>query len=162
LLRRNHLSVGEGCRRRNNMSIQDKKPGLIRKVDCIRIPVPNLEAGLKFYQDALGHELIWRTKTSIGLRIPESEAEIVIHTERDEPETDLTVEDVNTAVQTFVESGGSIVTEPFDIPIGKCAVVKDPWGNQFVLLDNSKGLFITDNQGNVIGIESSGSKAEDV
>ncbi|MFX0062343.1 MAG: VOC family protein [Candidatus Hermodarchaeota archaeon] len=145
-----------------NMSIRDKKPGLIRKVDCIRIPVPNLEAGLKFYRDSLGHDLIWRTKTSIGLRIPESEAELVIHTERDEAETDLTVEDVKMAVQEFVESGGSIVTEPFDIPIGKCAVVKDPWGNQFVLLDNSKGLYVTDNQGNVIGIESIKSKTENV
>ena len=145
-----------------NVSIRDKKPGLIRKVDCIRIPVPNLEAGLEFYRDSLGHDLIWRTKTSIGLRIPESEAELVIHTERDEPETDLTVEDVNTAVQAFVGSGGSIVTKPFDISIGKCAVVKDPWGNQFVLLDNSKGLFVTDNQGNVIGIESPESKVEDI
>ncbi|MFX1254280.1 MAG: VOC family protein [Promethearchaeota archaeon] len=142
------------------MSIRNKKPGLIRKVDCIRIPVPNLEAGLQFYRDALGHDLIWRTKTSIGLRMPESEAEIVIHTERDESETDLTVEDVNTAVQEFVKFGGSIVTKPFDIPIGKCAVVRDPWGNQFVLLDNSKGLYVTDNQRNVIGIENSRSKAE--
>lgn len=39
----------------------------------------------------------------------------------------------------------------FDIEIGKCAVVKDPWGNQFVILDDSKGVFLTDENGNIIG-----------
>ncbi len=34
---------------------------LFRKVDAIEIPVPALDAGLAFYRDALGHELIWRT-----------------------------------------------------------------------------------------------------
>ena len=32
---------------------------LFRKVDCVRIPVPDLEAGLAFYRDQLGHALIW-------------------------------------------------------------------------------------------------------
>lgn len=30
---------------------------LFRKVDCIRVPVADLGAGLAFYRDALGHEL---------------------------------------------------------------------------------------------------------
>jgi len=30
-------------------------------------------------------------------------------------------------------------------------VVRDPWGNQLVLLDTSKGLLVTDNEGNVTG-----------
>lgn len=33
----------------------------------------------------------------------------------------------------------------------KCAVVKDPWNNKYVILDTTKGTYITDNEGNIIG-----------
>jgi lactoylglutathione lyase len=46
------------------------------------------------------------------------------------------------------------MVEPFDIPIGRCAVVVDPWENQLVLLDNSKGHLVTDQSGNIIGLDS--------
>ena len=46
---------------------------LLRKVDCVRLYVPDLEAGLAFYRDSLGHELIWRTETTTGLRLPDTE-----------------------------------------------------------------------------------------
>jgi catechol 2,3-dioxygenase-like lactoylglutathione lyase family enzyme len=32
--------------------------GLLRKVDCVQLPVPDLEGGLAFYRDRLGHELV--------------------------------------------------------------------------------------------------------
>lgn len=126
---------------------------LFRNIDCIRIPVKDLEAGLKFYRDSLGHEILWRTDTAIGLKMPEDKAEIVIHIEQDEAETDIKVDSVEVATTRFVKAGGSIIKYPFDIPIGKCAVVKDPWGNNFVLLDSSKGVFKTDSNGNVIRLE---------
>jgi len=44
---------------------------LLRKVDCLQIPVPDLEEGLAFYRDRLGHDLIWRTETAAGLRMPD-------------------------------------------------------------------------------------------
>lgn len=130
---------------------ESEKKSLIRKVDCIRIPVSDLESGLKFYRDSLGHELIWRTETSVGLRIPESKAELVIHTEPDEFEVDLTVDSAEIAAKRFVNAGGSIITAPFEISIGKCVIVKDPWGNKLILLDTSKGIFKTDSEGKVIG-----------
>lgn len=34
--------------------------GLPRYVDAVTIRVPDLDAGLAFYRDRLGHELIWR------------------------------------------------------------------------------------------------------
>ena len=37
---------------------------LLRKIDCLQIPVPDLEEGLAFYRDRLGHDLIWRTQTA--------------------------------------------------------------------------------------------------
>jgi len=39
---------------------------------------------------------------------------------------------------------------PFEIQIGRCVVVQDPFGNPLVLLDMSKGPLTTDAEGNVI------------
>ena len=124
---------------------------LMRKVDCIRLYVPDLEAGLSYYRDRLGHELIWRTENQVGLRMPDSDAEIVLHTDPQEPEIDMRVDSADAAAGRVAEAGGRIVVPPFDIQIGRCVVVQDPWGNQLVLLDTSKGLLVTDEDGNVVG-----------
>lgn len=124
---------------------------LFKKVDCLQVPVPDLEVGLAFYRDRLGHELLWRTDRQAALRLPESEAEIVIQTERPELEANLTVASVRDAVARIVEAGGRVLVAPFDIPIGRCAVVADPWGNRLVIIDNSTGRLITDDSGAVIG-----------
>jgi lactoylglutathione lyase len=129
------------------------KDALIKKIDCIRIPVPDLNLALKFYQDSLGHKILWRTDNSIGLGIPESETEIVIHTESDQFEVDLKVDSAIKAADRFKKAGGKILVEPFDIPIGKCVVVKDPWGNKLILLDSTKGVYNTDSTGRVIGLK---------
>jgi lactoylglutathione lyase len=124
---------------------------IIRKIDCIRIYVPNLEEGLSFYRDQLGHQLIWRTDHSMGLRLPETDAEIVLEDEDKVYEVDFKVDSVEEAVRRLTEVGAKIKVPPFDIPIGRCAVIQDPWGNPFVLLDASKGVYVTDENGNVIG-----------
>jgi len=124
---------------------------LIRKVDCVRLYVPDLEAGLAFYRDQLGHELIWRTETAAGLRLPETEAELVLQTEDQRQEVDLLVDSADEAAQFIEQAGGRVIVPPFDIQIGRCVVVEDPWGNPLVLLDTSKGLLKTDTEGNVIG-----------
>jgi len=128
-----------------------KEQPLVQKVDCVRLYVPDLEAGLAFYRDQLGHELIWRTGEAAGLRLGESDTEIVLHTEPGEPEIDLKVESADEAAVRFEAAGGKVVVPPFDIQIGRAVVVQDPWGNQVVLLDSSKGLLVTDAEGNVVG-----------
>jgi lactoylglutathione lyase len=122
---------------------------VFRKVDCLQLSVPDLESGLAFYRGRLGHELIWRTDTALGLRLTGSPTKLVLQTERP-AEVDLTVADTHDAVAKFVAARGRVLVEPFDIPIGKCAVVEDPWGNQLVLLDTSNGLLVTDSSGNVL------------
>jgi catechol 2,3-dioxygenase-like lactoylglutathione lyase family enzyme len=122
-------------------------------VDCIRLYVPDIEAGLAYYRDRLGHELIWRTENQAGLRMPETDAELVLHRERQAPEIDLLVDSADAAAGRVAEAGGRIVVPPFDIQIGRCVVVQDPWGNQLVLLDASKGLLVTDGNGNVVDVE---------
>jgi len=126
---------------------------LLRKVDCVRLYVPDLEAGLAFYRDKLGHELIWRTATAAGLRLPETDAELVIQTEEQRQEIDLLVDSADAAARFIEQAGGKVIVEPFDIQIGRCVVVEDPWGNPLVLLDMSKGSLATDADGNVIGNE---------
>ncbi|BEP28156.1 VOC family protein [Helicovermis profundi] len=124
---------------------------LFTKVDCFRLYIPDLEEGLSYYRDCLGLSLIWRTETAIGLGMDNDVTEIVIHNERKGQEVDLMVKSVEIAVEIIKSSGGRVIVEPFDIKIGKCAVVQDPWANQYVILDSSKGTFITDENGNVVG-----------
>ena len=124
---------------------------LIRKVDCLRLYVPDLEAGLAFYRDRLGHELIWRSLTAAGLRMPDTDAELVIQTEEQRQEVDLLVDSADEAAAFIEGAGGKVIVPPFDIQIGRRAVVEDPWGNPLVVLDISKGLFETDAAGTIIG-----------
>ena len=124
---------------------------LLRKVDCVQLYVSSLEEGLAFYRDRLGHEVIWRTTTAAGLRLPETDAELVLQTEDKRQEVDLLVNSADEAAKFIEQAGGRMVVPPFDIQIGRCAVVEDPWGNPLVLLDTGKGLLKTDSQGNVIG-----------
>lgn len=124
---------------------------LVQKVDCIRIHVPDLAAGLAFYRDRLGHQLVWRTEHAVGLRLSESDAELVLQTEREGLEINLLVKSADQAAQHIVEAGGTIVVAPFDIQIGRCVVVSDPWGTALILLDTSKGLLLTDADGTIIG-----------
>jgi len=134
------------------MARQEPLP-LMRKVDCIRLYVPDLDAGLAFYVQQLGHQLIWRTAQAAGLCLPETDAELVLQTEDPGMEVDFTVDSAEAAVARFKAAGGQIVVPPFDIHIGRCAVVQDPWGNRLVLLDMSKGRLVTDGEGYVLGTE---------
>ena len=109
-----------------------------------------MEEGLAFYRDRLGHELIWRRGTSAGLRLPETDAELVLQAERPGLHVDFLVDDADEAARRFSADGGRLAVPPFDIPIGRCAVVEDLWGNRLVLLDMRHGSLRTDAAGNVI------------
>ena len=126
---------------------------LIQNVDCVRLYVTDLNSGLSFYRDHLGLKLIWRTESEVGLKMPNDVTEIVLHTEKKKLEVDLKVKSADNAAIKIEESGGNVVVPPFDIQIGRCVVVNDPWENELVLLDTTKGLLQTDPEGNVIGNE---------
>jgi predicted enzyme related to lactoylglutathione lyase len=128
---------------------------LFHKIDCLALPVPDLDAAVAFYE-SLGHQLKWRAPTSAAFRLPDSNAELIVMTDRPSRETDITVEVVDEAVERFTAAGGELINGPFEIAIGRCAVVADPWGNPLVLLDNSKGFFTTDDAGSVTGVARPG------
>lgn len=127
---------------------------LLQKVDAVTVPVPDLDAGLGFYRDSLGHELRWRNDQAgqAGLGLPGSDTEIVLTT-RQAYEPDWLVESADQAAAAIEAAGGRVVTEPSDIPVGRVVVVADPFGNTLVLLDLSKGHYVTDGTGNVTGVE---------
>jgi predicted enzyme related to lactoylglutathione lyase len=126
---------------------------LFEKVDAVTIPVPDLDIGLHFYRDALGHDLLWRNDGAgqAGLGLPQSDSEIVLTTREDYAPNWL-VSDADQAAQTIQAAGGQVITSPFDIPVGRLAVVADPFGNVLVLLDLSKGRYVTDASGRVTGV----------
>jgi predicted enzyme related to lactoylglutathione lyase len=83
----------------------------------------------------LGLELVWRNDAEgqVGLRLPESQAELVLSTNL-EYAVNWLVTSVPEAVETIVEAGGKVIHEPTQIPVGRLAVVNDPFGNALVLL----------------------------
>jgi lactoylglutathione lyase len=131
----------------------DIKP-LFKNVDCIRIYVPDLQKGIDFYSNQLGLKIIWKTDSEIGFGMADNKTEVVIQNKENRQEVDIKVDSVIEAVKQIEIAGGQVIFGPFDIKIGKCAMVKDPWGNKYVILDSTKGTFITDNDGNIIGLKN--------
>lgn len=128
-------------------------PATFRKVDCYGVPVDDLDAAIAFY-GALGHDLLWRDgELAAGLRLPDSDAEIVVRTDGRPRETCLLVDSVGAAVERIVAAGGKLAFGPIAIKIGLYALLQDPWGNPLPVLDMSKGRLLTDAEGKVIGNE---------
>ena len=123
---------------------------LLRKIDCVQVPVPDLDAGLRFYRDGLGLELKWRHATQAGLRLGDSE--LVLQTERPGLEPNFLVDSTAAAVRRVEALGGTVLSGPEDIPVGKVAQIADPFGNCLVLLDLSKGTFQAGPDGTVTGV----------
>ena len=125
---------------------------LFRKLDNLLLRVADLDAAIAFYRDRLGHRVLWRSDEAVGFALPDTDAELVVHLNIG-PETDVLVENVEEAFALFLSAGGKSVQPPFDIAIGRCARVRDPFGNELTLLDQSKGWLATDREGRVIGVE---------
>ncbi len=139
----------------NGLNAKSKSNGapvpLLRKLDCYSLPVEDLDAAIAFYGE-LGHQLIWRDGThAAALRLPDSEAEIVLHTDRRPVETYFLVESVPNAIERITNAGGKLVAGPVEIQVGLYAKLHDPWNNPLVILDFSKGILETDSEGNVTG-----------
>jgi predicted enzyme related to lactoylglutathione lyase len=117
------------------------------------VPVPDLVQGLRFYRDVLGQELLWRNDElgQAALRMPDTDTEIVLTTQQ-RLEPNWLVASVPEAARTIVEGGGRVVVGPTDIPVGRVAVVSDPFDNPLVLVDLSRGRYATASDGTVIGL----------
>jgi lactoylglutathione lyase len=106
---------GGYAERRTRYSVDSVSgPALFRKLDSLQLPVRDLAAAIAFYE-RLGHEVIWRRQAAAGLRLPDTDAELVLQTERPGAEVDLLVEDADEAIKRFVGAGGRLIERPFDM-----------------------------------------------
>lgn len=124
---------------------------MFENVDCISFYVDDIDKGLTFYQKSLGLKLLWRAENSCGLGMQNGITELVLVT-RHNPMANMKVDSVEKALPEFIKAGGKLEYGPFDIDIGKCAVVSDPWENRYCILDMSKGTYDVDENGNVVGV----------
>ncbi|WFR57308.1 bleomycin resistance protein [Anaerocolumna sp. AGMB13025] len=126
--------------------------GLLKCIDCIELYVSDLKEGIDYYSK-LGLKVLWKNETSVGMGMEDDFTEIVLQNERQKMNVDIKVESVLQAVEEIKEAGGQIIYGPFDIPIGMCAVVRDKWSNEYVILDMTKGKYETDELGNILGVK---------
>lgn len=126
--------------------------GVFRRVDAVTVPVPDLDAGLRFYGQALGHRLKWRNDAvgQAGLELPDGDSELVLTT-RQTYQPNWLVDSVDDAVELLTDHGADLVAAPFDIPVGRAAVVRDPFGNTLVLVDLSTGAYTAADTGDTSG-----------
>jgi predicted enzyme related to lactoylglutathione lyase len=137
------------------MAIVEMSPSpVLQIVDAVTVPVPDLDHGLAFYRDRLGHGLIRRNDEvgQAGLRLPDSQPEIVLS--QSLPYAVNLVTSVSDAVATIVAAGGFLLVEPHAIAVGRLAIVADPFGNSLILLDLSHGRYAVDDTGQVTGLEA--------
>jgi lactoylglutathione lyase len=115
---------------------------MFRKIDCVMVRVDEPDTAAQYYVDVFGMHVVWQDEMSVGLGFPETDAEIVLHRSTDLPrdiEVHYLVDDVTEAVAILAQKGCEVLVEPFDIAIGKCAVIKDPFGVMLCILDMTKG-----------------------
>jgi predicted enzyme related to lactoylglutathione lyase len=126
---------------------------LLRSVDAVTVPVSDLDAGLSFYRDRLGHSVLWRHSEigQAGLQLAASDTELVLTT-RGAYAPSWLVSSADDAAAAVVHAGGRRISGPSDIPVGRVAVVADVFGNELVLLDLSKGTYVVDDSGHVTGV----------
>jgi lactoylglutathione lyase len=115
---------------------------MLRKIDCIMVRVDDIQAAAAYYAKVFGLRPLWSGDDAIGLALPDTDAEIVLHNDPDIPapvEVYYLVDDVVAAVAHYEAQGCSILVAPFDITIGKCAIIQDPFGIRLCILDLTKG-----------------------
>ena len=115
---------------------------MFKKIDCVMIRVDDVAAAEKFYSDVFGLKALWREAGSVGMALPETDAEIVLHNNAAIPrkvEVHYLVDNVVAAVKYYAENGCRVLAPPFDVLIGKCAVIQDPFDTTICLLDLTSG-----------------------
>jgi hypothetical protein len=142
--RANQLATGLTCVRKAGAISKNRQPFASRR---------RSRRGDLFLWGKLGHRLLWRSHEAAGFALPETDAELVVHMHLG-PETDILVDDVDEAFASFLSAGGEALQPPFDIAIGRCARIRDPFGNELVIQDQSKGRLVTDSLGPWISIFS--------
>ena len=150
--------MSDGWRRLSGMEDSVRRPSrsepLLLEVDAVTLAVPDLDSGIAFYRDRLGHRLRWR-HDEIGqaaFACPQSSSEIVLTTQLP-AEPNWLVRDAVAAAKEIEAAGGRIIEPSIPIPVGHVSIAEDPFGNRLVLVDLGSGLYQTDESGLVTGVQ---------
>ncbi len=104
--------------------------------------VSDLEEAAQFYEEVLGLTRGWTDtdEQMIGFLFPESDSEIVLHsnTSLSNPDINYQVENVEEFCQYIRKEGYEIELEPINVRCGKFAILKDPYGNRIPVIDLTK------------------------
>ncbi|NNJ30867.1 VOC family protein [Lacrimispora defluvii] len=125
---------------------------IFKNIDCIELYVSDINEGIQYYCESMGLKLLWRNQDMVGLGMENDITEIVLQSQRKQVLVDIKVESVDESIEKIKEAGGTVEYGPFDVPIGRCAVILDKWDNKYVILDMTKGRYVTDEDGNVTGV----------
>lgn len=125
---------------------------IFKNIDCIELYVSDINEGIQYYCDSMGLKLLWRNEDMVGLGMENDITEIVLQSQRKQVLVDIKVESMDESIEKIKEAGGTVEYGPFDVPIGRCAVILDKWDNKYVVLDMTKGRYVTDEDGNVTGV----------
>jgi catechol 2,3-dioxygenase-like lactoylglutathione lyase family enzyme len=125
---------------------------LLQKVDAVPVPVPDIDAGLRLYRDALGHELRWRHDEigQAGLALPGSDTEIVRATGLATSRAGWSTRPTRPPARCRRPAAGCSPSRPTSR--SGVAVAADPFGNALVLLGRSRGRYVTDAVRHVTGV----------
>ena len=117
--------------------MSEANPLAWKKIDCVLLPVDDLDRGVAAYTAAFGLVERWRDGSSVALGMPGTDAELVLHT-LDIPRdfgVHYLVDDARAAAPT----GFAVEVPPFPVAIGWCAVFRDPFGNPVCVIDMRAG-----------------------
>ena len=104
--------------------------------------VENLDEAIDFYRDVMGLVPAWRDGDMAGLEFPDTPGtELVLHTNPQIPKLDVNylVDSVGAELARLAAHGCRVISGPFAIAIGNCAVIEDPFGNTMTLVDMTTG-----------------------
>ncbi len=102
-------------------------------------PVPDLQAALALYRDALGWEEAWREgESTVSLKLPGTEVQLML--DEAEPGSGAGPIFVVESVERFHADRPSALVveqEPHPIPGGSMVVYADAWGHAIHVLDQA-------------------------
>ena len=124
----------------------------VEGISIVAVPVDDIDEALNFFCGALGMEKRTDLSGSEGRYIevapPGSPVALSPYTGYDQEPGKATigeysrvvlrVADVRAAHEELAAQGVRFEREPFDLPGGTYAALRDPWDNLFVLADNRK------------------------
>jgi catechol 2,3-dioxygenase-like lactoylglutathione lyase family enzyme len=112
---------------------------MLRKIDRILLRVPSLLAATRYYTETLGLQLLKRDDRLASLKFPDSDTELILHTDPDLPgeATYYRVDDVRDFFNRRAELKLTFVSLPAQASRGWRATVKDPFGNVLLILDRT-------------------------